>query len=58
MKLKNVSGKIVSVGETTVLPGSTVEITGKAFENNGALNFLVRRKYLETVSAKAPGRGK
>lgn len=58
MKLKNNSHKVVSVGEAAILPGKDIEVTSKGFENNVALNFLVKKKVLSIVKEKAPGKGK
>lgn len=51
-KIKNVSKKIVSIGETIVLPDETITLTAK-FENNGAIDALVKLGFLEKTEEKA-----
>lgn len=51
MKLKNNCGKIVSVGETVILPGETKEVDG--YENNAALDFLIERGDLTKIKTAA-----
>lgn len=55
MKLKNNIHKIISVGETIILPGETKEVKS-CFENNPVVNALVKRKDLSIVKEKAAGR--
>lgn len=50
MKIKNISGKIVSVGQTVILPNETKEVTG--YDNSDALSFFVQRKLLRIVEDK------
>lgn len=54
MKLKNNIHKIISVGDTVILPGETKEVQG--FDNNPVVTALVKRKYLSVVKEKATGR--
>lgn len=51
-KIKNISKKIVSIGETIVLPDETITLSAK-FENNGAINALVNLGFLERTEEKA-----
>lgn len=54
MKLKNNIHKIISVGETTILPGETKEVQG--FDDNPVVAALVKRKDLSVVKEKTTGR--
>lgn len=57
MKLKNTSGKIVSVGDTVILPGETSgEIPG--FDGNPVIAAMVKRKDLAIVKEPAARKGK
>lgn len=51
MKIKNISGKVISVGETIILPNETKEVKG--YDNSDALAFFLKRKLLRTVEDKA-----
>jgi len=51
-KIKNISKKIVSIGETIVLPDETITLSAK-FENNGVINALVNLGFLERTEEKA-----
>lgn len=57
MKLKNTGHKVISVGETVILPGEAKEVKGYD-ENNAALNCLIKKKELTVIKEKATGRGK
>lgn len=57
MKLKNIGHKVISVGETVILPGKTEEVKGYD-ESNAALNCLIKKKELAVVKEKTTGRGK
>lgn len=56
MKLKNIGNKIVSVGQTIILPGEVKEVTG--YDDNAVLDSLVKRKSLAIVKEKTTSRGK
>ena len=53
MKLTNNSGKIISVGETVILPGESATVVG--YDGNDALKNLIERGDL---SAAKTTRGK
>lgn len=55
MKLKNTSNKLINVGETAILPGQTVEVSG--FDDNPVVDALVKAKKLSIIKAKSTGRG-
>lgn len=55
MKLKNNIHKIISVGDTVILPGKTEEVDS-CYESNPVVNALVKRKDLSIVKEKATGR--
>lgn len=52
MKLKNVGVTIVSIGKTVLLPDETVEIKGKGYENNAAIDYLVKTNRLAVVKER------
>lgn len=54
MKLKNIGHKIISVGETAILPGETKEVTG--FDENPVVAMLVEFGNLSIVKEKPAGR--
>lgn len=51
MRIKNISGKIVSIGDTVLLPNETKEVKG--YDNSDALAFLIERKKLRVVQTAA-----
>lgn len=55
MKLKNNIHKIISVGDTIILPGKTEEVDS-SYENNPVVSALVKRKDLSIVKEKPGGR--
>ena len=55
MKLKNNIHKIISVGDTIILPGKTEEVKS-SYDNNPVVAALVKRKYLSIVKEKTAGR--
>ena len=52
MKLKNISSTVVSVGRTVILPDEVVEVTDRGYENNDALNFLIKTNRLALVKER------
>lgn len=57
MKLKNICHKVISIGETVILPGEAKDVKGYD-EGNAALNCLIQKKCLTVVKEKTTGRGK
>lgn len=53
MKIKNTGTTIISVGKNAILPDETVEVAATGYENNAALNFLVKSGNLSIVKEKA-----
>lgn len=54
MKLKNISnGKIIGIGDVTVLPGETKDIP-KAYENSPVLEVYKRSGFAEIIGKAAP----
>lgn len=49
MKLKNISNKIINVGETAILPDETAEVSG--FDGNPTVDALVEAGYICVVKA-------
>lgn len=48
MKVKNVGGKIVSIGTTAILPGETAEVSD-SYAENPAITCLVKHKHVAIV---------
>ena len=53
MKLKNLGTTVISIGTVVILPDETVEVKDKAYENNPAVNFLVKTNRLALVKEEA-----
>lgn len=49
MKLKNLGTTVINIGKVVILPDETADIADKAYENNAAINHLVRTNRLELV---------
>lgn len=54
MKVKNVGGKIVSIGTTAILPGETVEVSD-SYAENPAIVCLVKHKHVAIVKETSGG---
>lgn len=52
MKIKNIGGKIIGIGEVTVLPGETKEIP-KMYETNPVLEVYKNRGIAELIGKPA-----
>lgn len=55
MKVKNISSKIIGIGEVTILPGETKEIPSN-YEGNPTLDVYKTMKMVEISGKKAPGK--
>lgn len=55
MKLSNIGGKIVSVGDTIILPGAEAEVN-ESWRKNDVVQFLVGKGFLAIVE-QAPATG-
>ena len=55
MKAKNISSKIIGIGEVTILPGETKEIPSN-YEGNPTLDVYKTMKMVEISGKKAPGK--
>ena len=53
MKLKNLGTTVLNVGKVIILPDETVEVKDKAYENNAAINYLVKTNRLALVKEEA-----
>jgi len=53
MKLKNLGTTVINVGKVIILPDETVEVKDKAYENNAAINYLVKTNRLALVKEEA-----
>ena len=57
MKVKNIGGKVVSVGTTALLPDDTVQVDD-SYSDNPAFICLVKHGNLAIVKETAGGKGK
>lgn len=57
MKVKNVGGKLVSIGVNTILPGETVSVAD-SYAKNPAIKCLIEHGNLAIVKDTSGGTGK
>lgn len=57
MKVKNVGGKIVSIGVNAILPGETVSVAD-SYAKNPAIKCLIDHGNLSIVKETSSGAGK
>lgn len=46
MKLKNKGSSIINIGKTVLLPGESAEISGKGYQDNAVISFLMKKGIL------------
>jgi hypothetical protein len=51
MKLKNISNKLINVGETAILPDETAEVSG--FDGNPVVGAMVEAGHLRIIESTA-----
>lgn len=49
MKLKNLGTTVINIGKVVILPDEIGEVSGKAYENNAAINYLIKTNRLALV---------
>lgn len=49
MKLKNIGTTIINIGKVVILPDEIGEVNDKAYENNDAIDYLVKTNRLAIV---------
>lgn len=52
MKLKNLGTTVINIGKVVILPDETKEVVDAAYENNSAIDFLVKTNRLALVKEK------
>ena len=57
MKVKNIGGKVVSIGTTAILPDETAQVSD-SYADNPAFTCLVKHGNLAIVTETAGGKGK
>lgn len=57
MKVKNIGGKVVSIGTTAILPDETAQVSD-SYADNPAFTCLVKHGNLAIVKETAGGKGK
>lgn len=57
MKVKNIGGKVISIGTTAILPDETAQVND-SYADNPAFTCLVKHGNLTIVKETAGGKGK
>lgn len=57
MKVKNIGGKVISIGTTAILPDETTQVSD-SYADNPAFTCLVKHGNLAIIKETAGGKGK
>lgn len=57
MKVKNIGGKVISIGTTAILPDETTQVSD-SYADNPAFTCLVKHGNLAVIKETAGGKGK